>query len=94
MMILAANTALAWTIPGDSTMKYRAEFSVSTSADVWMRLNGTAAAPTSNTATQTYNQERLDLNSIFFVKGGDSLSFISTGTPQVGVSLLQLPSFS
>jgi hypothetical protein len=64
---------------------------VSTSADVWVSLNGTAVVPTNNTATATPYQERIDSGMNRYVKGGDTLSFISTGTPQVGVSLLQLP---
>lgn len=90
-MLLAASTALPWTVPGTSDVTYRAEFSVSTSADVWVCKGGTASVPTSNTATGTVNQERIDLNTILFVQGGDVLSFISTTTPQVGVTLLSLP---
>lgn len=89
--LLAASTALSWTVPGASNVIYRAKFSVSTSADVWVRINGTAQVPTSNTATSTPYQERIDVWFQRYVKGGDVLSFISTGTPQVGVSLLQLP---
>lgn len=89
--LLAASTAIAYTVPGDNSFTYRAEFSVSSSADVWVRNNGTAAVPTSNTVAKLSYQERIDTNSIFFVRGGDVLSFISTGTPQVGVSLLQIP---
>lgn len=89
--LLAASTAITYTIPGDSTVTYRAEISVSSSADVFVRWNATAAVPTSNTASTLTYQERVDTNSLFFVRGGDTLSFISTGTPQVGVSLLQIP---
>jgi hypothetical protein len=89
--LLAASTALSWTVPGDPKITYRAHFSVSTSADVWVRNNGTAQVPTTNTATSTSYQERIDVNFVKYVNGGDVLSFISTGTPQVGVSLLQLP---
>lgn len=90
MMLLAASTALPYTVPGTSATTYRAHFSVSTSQDVWVSLNGTATVPTSNVATATYNQERIDVGFSRYVKGGDVLSFISTGTPQVGVSLLQI----
>lgn len=89
--ILAASTALTYTVPGDPKISYRAKVSVETSVDVWVRLNATAVVPTSNTMATTANQERVDSNFNRFVKGGDTLSFISTGTPQVGVSLLQLP---
>lgn len=92
MMLLAASTALAYTVPGTSNQVYRAAFSVSLSADVWVSNNGTAAVPTSNTNTATYNQWRINpFDNARYVKGGDVLSFISTGTPQVGVELLKLP---
>ena len=90
IILLAASTALPYTVPGNPTQIYRAHFSVSTSADVWVNLNGTAIVPVSNTATSTSYQERIDVNFQRYVKGGDVLSFISTGTPQVGVSLLQV----
>ena len=89
--LLEASTAISYTVPGDSSVTYRAEFSASSTADVWVRLNDTAAVPTSNTAATLSYQERIDTNSMFFVSGGDVLSFISTGTPQVGVSLLEIP---
>lgn len=90
MMLLAASTALSWTVPGDPTQLYRASFRCSSTAEVWVRLNATAAVPTSNTATANNNQEFIPLNEPKYVRGGDTLSFISTGTPQVGVSLLLL----
>lgn len=90
-LTLQANTALSWIVPGTAGVAYAAKFSVSSSADVWVRNNATAAAPISNTVTSTPNQERIDLGFTRYVNGGDVLSFISTGTPQVGVSLLELP---
>lgn len=86
--ILAASTALSYTVPGTANQLYRATLSTSSTADVFVKLNGTAAIPVSNTATATYNEERIGVECIKYVKGGDTLSFISTGTPQVGVSLL------
>ena len=91
-VLLAASTAISYTVPGEATQLYRAHFSVSTSADVWVRLNGTAQVPTSNTIDQTTYMERIDTDFNRYVRGGDTLSFISTGTPQVGVSLLQVQS--
>ncbi len=88
--LLVANTAITWTVPGTSNQLYRAHFSVSTSADVWVSNNGTATVPTSNTVTGTVNQERIDVNFNRYVQGGDILSFKSNGTPQVGVSLLEV----
>lgn len=90
-MTLAASTALPYTVPGTENIIYRAEFSVSTSADVWVCLNGTAAVPGAGLQTTAAYQERIGVDYVRYVKGGDTLSFISSGTPQVGISLLQLP---
>lgn len=93
MMILAASTALSFTVLGLATQKFRANFSINSTADVWVRLNGTAVLPTAGVATATYNQEKINSsNFIKYVHGGDTLSFISSGTPQVGVSLLLVES--
>jgi hypothetical protein len=91
MMTLVASTALTYTVPGVSTQKYRANFSINSTVDVWVRKNGTAVLPTSGTATATYNQEKINsVNFIKYVNGGDTLSFISPTTPEVGVSFLQI----
>ena len=87
-MTLAASTALSWTVPGAATQQYRATFRCSSTAEVWVRLNGTAALPTSNTATDVVGQEFIPLHEPKYVIGGDVLSFISATTPQVGVALL------
>jgi hypothetical protein len=88
-ILMAASTAIAYTVPGNANQIYRATFSVSSSADVFVKLNGTAVVPVSNTVTSTPNQERINpFDPHRYVKGGDTLSFISTGTPQVSVSLL------
>jgi hypothetical protein len=89
--LLIGSTALPWTVPGTPDIVYRATFSVGSNNDVWVRLNGTAQVPVSNTATVTPYQERIGIPYVRYVKGGDMLSFISTGATQVGVSLLQLP---
>lgn len=92
-ILLEASTAIAWTVPGTVDQIYRTHFSVSTSADVWVRNDpndGAAIVPLSNTIQTTTYQERIDVNFIKYVKGGDVLSFISTGISQVGVSLLQV----
>lgn len=86
---LVASTALPYVVPGTDKQIYRTTFSVSPTVDVWVRLNGTAIVPVSGVATATYNQERINpFDPHRYVRGGDTLSFISTGTPQVGVSLL------
>lgn len=92
MMLLAASTALSWTIPGASTDRYKAVFSTPPATSVWVRTGGTAAVPTTNTLTSLTNQERIGNNTSKFVSGGDVLSFISLGTPEVGIALFKLPS--
>lgn len=89
-ILLVASTALPWTVPGTANKIYRARFSIPYGQSVWVKLNGTAVLPTSGVATATYNEEMIDMNFVKYVKGGDTLSFISSGTPQVGVSLLQI----
>lgn len=90
-MLLAASTALPFTVPGTANQIYRAKFSSSYTAEVWVGYNITATVPTTNTATATTNQEFLPkYDEARYVKGGDVLSFISTGTPQVGLVLYQV----
>lgn len=87
---LAANVGLSYTVPGVSSIKYRAKFSYTASANVWVSLNGTAATPAPGTQNSTSIQEfRPDVK---YVKGGDVLNLISSDAAgaQVGVSLLQI----
>lgn len=92
--LLAANTALPVTIPGTKKDKYRACFGCSSNAEIWVNKNDTAVVPASNTPTDTYNQEFVVPGMSRYVNGGDVLSFISTGTPQFGLSLLKIESIS
>lgn len=87
-VLTAASTAVPFTVPGTVNQIYRARFSCSSTADVWVGLNVTSVLPGAGTATATYNQERIDTDFVRYVKGTDTLSFISTATVQVGVSLL------
>lgn len=89
-LLLAASTAISWTVPGTPDQKYRATFRASFTAEIWVRLNGTAAIPSSNTVTNTVGQEFIPLLEPKYVKGGDTLSFISSSTPSIGVQLLQI----
>ncbi len=89
-ILLAASTAISYTVPGNEAQQFRAHFSVSSSADVWVRLNGTAQVPTSDTVDESVYQERIDVGMNRYVNGGDVLSFIGTGTSQIGVSFLQV----
>lgn len=86
---LAANTELTWTVPGTVDNKYRANFRYSQDAEIWVKINGTITVPIAGTVIDTYNEELLPEERC--VIGGDVLHFISTGTPQIGVSLLSIP---
>ena len=89
-LLLAASTVKTWTIPGDPYVMYRASFRCSSTAEIWVAYNATATIPTSDTVTNSSYQEMVPLNECRYVNGGDTLSFISAGTPSVSVSLLQL----
>lgn len=93
MILLAASTAISWTVPGIQSQLYRATFRCSSTAEIYVSLNGTATLPTTNTATAVSNQEFIPLNEPKYVRGGDTLSFISAGTPSIGVALLQVQDF-
>jgi len=86
---LAANTELQFTIPGTPDQKYRAHFRYQSNAEIWVKVNGTIVVPVVGVASTSYNEEFLPIN--LYVVGGDVLHFISTGTPQLGISLLSLP---
>ena len=86
--LLAASTALGVTIPGTDNQIYRAKFQCSSTAEIWVRLNGTATVPGAGTSATTSYQELVPLDECRYVKGGDTLSFISAGTPSVSVTLL------
>ena len=87
---LAANVALPYTVPGDSSMSYRIEFSWAYNANVYVGYRVAATVPTAGTLTSNNNIEfRPKLK---YVKGGDILSFISnTIVTDGGFSLLRLP---
>lgn len=88
-MSMQAGVEATWTVPGVASDIYRAQFSYAESAEVWVALNATVVVPVAGVPADTYNEEfRPDVR---YVKGGDVLHFISTGTPQVGVSLLKVP---
>lgn len=87
-MKLAANTALSYTVPGDDKSIYRVKFRCSATAEVWVALNATAVGPSAGVIASSPNQEFIPLDECRYVKGGDVLSFISSGTPDVGISLL------
>jgi len=90
---LAANTALPYTIPGDSSVQYRCEFSYAYDANVWVGFNTTAVVPTAGTVTTASNSAIVHNPKIKYVRGGDVLSFISGSiVSNMGFELLVLPS--
>ena len=90
---LGADAGLSYTIPGDSSMSYRAEFSYAYNANVWVGYNTMATLPPS-TAITTSSNKSIELRpSIRYVRGGDVLSFISDSVvSDCGLSLLSIPS--
>jgi hypothetical protein len=89
-LALAAATALSYTVPGDSSMLYRCEFSWPYNANVWVGYNITATSPGAGTISPNRNIELRP--AVRYVKGGDVLSFISDSiVTDAGLSLLQLP---
>lgn len=89
--MLSASTATSYTVPGSSDQTYRAFFGCAYDSEIWVRLNGTAVVPLVDVSTNSPDQEFVVPGMARYVKGGDTLSFISTGTPSVGVSLLAIP---
>ena len=90
-MTLGAATALSFVVPGTPAVTYRARFGYAGNDSVWVALNKTATVPAPGTIVTSSNEEFKP--SAKYVRGGDTLSFISTlAGAQVGISLLQLPS--
>lgn len=90
---LAANTALPYTIPGDSSVQYRCEFSYAYDANIWVGYNTTAVVPMAGAVTTTSNSSIVLRPKIKYVRGGDVLSFISGSiVSNMGFELLVLPS--
>jgi len=87
---LAANTAITYTVPGDNSMSYRAEFSWPYDSNVYVGYNVAATTAVAGTVTSTANVElRPDAR---YVRGGDVLSFKSVGVvTAAGLRLLKLP---
>ena len=88
----ATDTEQTYTIPGTATAQYQALFSYTSTSNVFVRLNGTPAVPTSGTSgTEQYSEFRPEKR---YVKGGDILHFITPDAAgaYVGLSLRQLQS--
>lgn len=87
---LAANTPLSYTVPGDNTKRYRADFNYNATANIYVANNSTAAVPGAGTisasSVSTYRPHRR------YVIGGDVLSFVTPDTTATfGFDLLLLP---
>lgn len=86
--LLVNGTALAFTVPGASTQKFRVKFVRSSTAEIWVSYNGTATDPSSGVATTNAYQELVPLEECRFVIGGSTLSFLAiAGTPRVSAAL-------
>ena len=73
---LPATTPLSYTVPGDSSKQYEAEFSFPSTASVWVGYNTTPTIPTAG--TMTVNARSTRNPTCWWVRGGDVLTFIST----------------
>lgn len=88
---LAASTALTYTVPGTANERFRVSFSYPYNANVYVAINATATLPAIATMNSSSRSEFRP--TVRYVKGGDTLSFISTSTvTDGGFSLLRLPS--
>jgi hypothetical protein len=90
---LAASTELTYTVPGNTSSRYRVNFSWAYNANVWVCVNGTAAVPTPgtiDTASRCEYRPGSD-GSGRYVKGGDVIHFISDAITAGGFSLFLLP---
>jgi len=88
--LLAASTALPFTVPGVSTQLFRAKFRSSSTAEIYISVNGTATIPSAGAGSFVANQEMIPLDECRYLRGGDVLSFISSGTPAFSMQLLLL----
>lgn len=89
---LVTTTEQTYTVPGTSNQKYRALFTFSQTANIYVGLNVAAASPPAGTNTTTANLE-FRPSEPKFVKGGDVIHFATpdaTGA-YVGISLLAIP---
>ena len=87
---LLAGTALTYTVPGNSSQKYRVKFSWPYDGNVWVAINNPARLPIPGFMTSnSVSTLRPDVK---YASGGDVLSFISTNAVlDAGFELLELP---
>lgn len=91
---LAANAALSYTFPGDSSVLYQVRYTYTENSNVFSRANAAPTIPGAGTVTtQQYNEFRpgSDGSKRYYV-GGDKIYFITPdATAYVGISIQQLP---
>jgi len=91
--LLVNGTALSFTVPGIATQKFRVKFVRSSTAEIWVAYNVTAADPASGVATTAIYQELMPLEECRVVVGGSTLSFLAiAGTPRFSASLTLIES--
>lgn len=90
---LLANAEANFIIPGNKDTQYRCEFSYASGDNVWVGYNDVAILPPAGVIT-IYDTYSLVLNpKIKYVRGGDTLSFMSgSAVTNMGIELLLLPS--
>jgi hypothetical protein len=87
---LAANTPLSYTVPGDNTQRYRADFRYNATSNVFVANNSTAASPGAGTVSASSRSSYKPARR--YVQGGDVLSFVTPDTTAIfGFDLLLLP---
>jgi len=86
--LLVDGTALAFTVPGATTQKFRVKFTRSSTAEIWVSYNGTATDVSSGVATTNAYQELMPLEECRVVIGGSTMSFLAiAGTPRFSAAL-------
>ena len=87
---LQQNVLETFTVPGEQTTKYRAEFFYNYSANIFVGLNENATVPAAGTIDSTGKQAYRP--AVKYVLGGDELTFITPDTSAYfGVELFTIP---
>lgn len=75
---LASGSNVTYTVPGNATNNYIAEFEYNANNDIFVGYNTSAAVPSSNTANSSSVVEYKPKKR--YVKGGDTLNFVTPNT--------------
>lgn len=89
---LAAATAEPLVVPSDAT-RYAIYINVEPNKSVWVTTHGTAAIPAGETFAQSNSfliNGNYNPTPAFIVKGGSTLSFISTAGTEIGVMFFNI----